>query len=118
MTCVNKNIKVSTFYHRSQAFADGRGGGRGRGRGHNYQGATRASEKGLSNDLGSNVFDYGHKVAPDQIRTTWEKMIQHVGSKFGQDMNNELLTPVVIDEPTHTAAVPARHAQRELVNGL
>jgi hypothetical protein len=30
--------------------------------------------------LGNNVFDYGHKSASDQMQTSWEKLVQHVGT--------------------------------------
>lgn len=97
----------------------GRGGGRGRnhGRGSNYTGATNATKKGLCASLGSNIFDYGGKGAADQLRTSWEKLTQYVGTTFGQDIRNELENKVniTIPEPTHTAAVLARHNAREIV---
>ena len=55
--------------------------GRGRGRGHNYSGANSVSKKGLCTDLGNNVFDYGHKAAAGNMRTSWEKLVQKVGTK-------------------------------------
>jgi alpha-glucuronidase len=36
------------------------------------------------------VFDYGHKEAADQMRTSWEKLTQYVGATYGQDISNEL----------------------------
>ena len=91
------------------------GRGRGRGRGHYYSGGSVASKKGLCSELGNNVFDYGHKGAADQMRTSWEKIVQHVGTNCGSDISNELQnkTPVVTPEPAHTPAVMARHAARE-----
>jgi hypothetical protein len=62
----------------------------------------------------NNVFDYGHKGAADQMRTSWEKLCQHVGSEYGQDIANELQnkTEVVIPEPTHSDDVMTRHQGR------
>jgi hypothetical protein len=99
----------------------GRGGrgnnntGRGRGRGQNYTGASKASKSGLCTTLGNNVFDYGHKAAADQMRTSWEKLVQYVGTNYGQDISNELQNKatVILTEPMHTPAVMARHAIRE-----
>ena len=66
-------------------------------------------------ELGTNVFDYGHKAAADQMRTTMEKIVQYVGANLGPDIANELenKTESVLAEPAHTAAVLARHANRE-----
>ena len=47
-----------------------RGGRGGRGRGQNYAGNQRTSTTGLCAALGYNVFDYGHKAAADQMRTS------------------------------------------------
>ena len=76
----------------------GRGRGRGgRGRGSSYTGANTSSKKGLCAALGDNVFDYGHKAAADQLRTSWEKLVQYVGTTYGQDISNELLNKTRID---------------------
>ena len=90
-------------------------GGRGRARGQNYTGASKASKSGLCTTLGNNVFDYGHKAAADQMRTSWEKIVQYVGTTYGQDISNELQnkTTVTLAEPIHTPTVLARHAIRE-----
>jgi hypothetical protein len=60
------------------------------------------------------VFDYGHKEAADQMRTSWEKLVQYVGATYGQDISNELLnkTAVTHTEPVHTASVMTRHVAR------
>jgi hypothetical protein len=53
---------------------DGRGGhsrGCSRGRGQNYTGSANAARKGLCDNFGTNVFDYGQKSAADQMRTSW-----------------------------------------------
>ena len=33
-----------------------------------------------------NVFNFGHKEAADQMRTSWEKLVQHVSTKYGKDI--------------------------------
>jgi hypothetical protein len=68
----------------------GRGGrgGRSRGRGQNYTGSANAARKGLCDNLGTNVFDYGQKSAAYQIRTSWEKLAQYVGTNYGQVISN------------------------------
>jgi ribosomal protein L15 len=90
-------------------------GGRGRGRGQNYAGAAIALKRGLCTTLGTNVFDYGQKSAADQMRTSWEKLVQYVGTNYGQDISNELQNKitVTIDEPEHTTEVLRRHGVRE-----
>jgi hypothetical protein len=84
-----------------------------RGRGQSYTGATRASKSGLCKTLDNNVFEY--KAAADEMRTSWENLVQYVGVTYGQDIYSELQnkTTVTIPEPTHTAAVMLRHATRE-----
>ena len=58
------------------------------------------------------VFDYGHKAAADQMRTSWEKLAQYVGTIYGQDISNELQnkTTVTLTAPVHTPEVLTRHA--------
>jgi hypothetical protein len=100
----------------------GRGGrgsagrGKSRGRGHNCTGTSVSSKKGLCEALGINVFDYGQKAAADQMRTSWEKITEYVGTTYGQDTSNELQnkTTVVIAEPVHTPAVLLRNQTREV----
>jgi hypothetical protein len=58
------------------------------GRGQNYTGARMAAKSGLCAALGNN--DYGHRAAADQMRTSWEKLVQFVGTNYGQDKSNEL----------------------------
>jgi hypothetical protein len=91
--------------------------GRGRGRGQNYTGSANAAQRGLCTNLGTNVFDYGQKSAADQIRTSWEKLVQYVGTNYGQDINNKLQNKVwvVLTEPVHTDDVLARHSVREVM---
>jgi hypothetical protein len=65
-------------------------GGRGRGRGQNYNGSANAAKRGMCTNRGTNVFDYGQKSAADQMRTSWEKLVQYVGTNYGKYINNEL----------------------------
>ena len=90
----------------------GERGGRGRRRGQNYTGARMAAKSGLCTALGINVFDYGHRAAADQMRTSWEKLVQFMGTNYGQDISNELQNkiPVILSEAVHTPEVLARHA--------
>jgi hypothetical protein len=88
----------------------------GRGRRQGYTGAAeKASKSGLCKTLDNNVFDYGHKAAADQMRTSWEKLVQYVGATYGQDICNELQNKATVNlaEPVHTAAVMSRHVARE-----
>jgi len=96
----------------------GNNGGRssGRGCGPNYSGASNKTLKnGLCTTLGTHIFDFGHKAAADQMRTTWEKLVQYVGTTYGQDISNELQNKatVTLPGPQHSPAVMARHAIRE-----
>jgi hypothetical protein len=95
----------------------GRGSGKSHGRGNNYTGTSSTVKKGLCAALTSNVFDYGQKGLADQMRTTWEKIVQYVGTTYGQDICNELQnkTMVTIPQPTHTTDVLNRHQARELM---
>ena len=104
----------------------GRGGGRGgrstthngrggRGRGTYYSGTGAVvKHKGLCAALNNHVFDYGQKGAADQMRTTWEKIVHHVGTIYGHDISNELQNKrtVIITKPEHTQDVLEKHADR------
>jgi hypothetical protein len=59
----------------------------------------------------------GQKFAADQMRTSWEKLVQYVGINYGQDISNELQNKfwVVITEPVHTDDVLTRHIVREFM---
>ena len=89
----------------------------GRGRGSNYTGSASAPKKGLCTALSANVFDYGTKGTADQMRTSWEKLVQYIGTNYGQDISNELQNKAVITlaEPTHSATVLARHVVHEMM---
>jgi hypothetical protein len=86
--------------------------GHGCARGQNYTGARMVAKSGLCAALGNNVFDYGHREAADQMQTLWEKLVQLVGTNYGQDISNELqnMIPVKLTKPVHTPEVLARHA--------
>jgi hypothetical protein len=85
----------------------GRGSGRGgRGRGHNYTGTTSTPKKGLCTTLGSNVFDYGQKSSADQMRISWEKLVQYVGITYGQDISNELQNKKTVTVPDPCPSTP------------
>jgi hypothetical protein len=90
-------------------------GGRGRGRGQNYSGSAKTENKGLCDNLGTNVFDYGKKSAADLMRTSWEKLVQYVGTNYGQDISNELQNNISVDiiEPVHSAEVLSKYGLRE-----
>jgi hypothetical protein len=64
------------------------GGRGGRGRGQNYNGPASTAKKGMCANLGTNVFDYGQKSASDLMCTLWEKLVQYVGTNYGQDIIN------------------------------
>jgi hypothetical protein len=61
------------------------------------------------------VFDYGQKSAADQMRTSWEKLAQYVGTNYGQDISNKLQNKitVILIEPVHTDDVLLKHSMRE-----
>ena len=86
----------------------GRGNGgrrRGKGRGKNYTGNTQTTKKGMNKALGGIVFDYGQKAAAYQMRTSWEKVTEYVGTTYGQDISNKLQNKVTgtLAEPAHEA---------------
>jgi hypothetical protein len=74
--------------------------------------------KGLCSALGNHAFDYGQKAATDQMRTTWEKIVHHVGTIYGHDISNKQLNKktVLIPEPKYTPEVLAKHQDRVLRN--
>ena len=69
-------------------------------RGYRYYGAT-PKHKGLYSALRKNVFDYGQKASADQMITTWEKIVHHVGTIHGYNISNELLNnkTIIITKP-------------------
>jgi hypothetical protein len=69
----------------------------------------------LCANLGTNVFDYGQKSAADKMHTSWEKLVQYVGTNYGQDISNELQNKitVILVKPVHTDDVLLKHILRE-----
>jgi hypothetical protein len=92
-------------------------GGSDRGRGHNYTGSVNSAKRGMCTNLGTNVFEYGQKSTSDQMRTSWENLVQYVGTNYGQDINSELENKVwvILTEPVYTEDVLARHNVREVM---
>ena len=85
--------------------------GRGRSaKGFSYYGATN-KHKGLCSTLGIHVFDYGQKTSSDQIKTTWKKLVHHVGTINGYDISNELINKkrLNISKPEQTQDVLDAH---------
>jgi hypothetical protein len=50
------------------------------------------------------------------MRTTWEKIVHHIGTIYGHNISNELQNKktVTIDEPEHMQAVLDKHADKEV----
>jgi hypothetical protein len=73
------------------------------------------TKKGLCATLGTNVFDYGQTSAADLMRTSWEKLMQYVGTNNRQDISNELQNKISVDiiEPVYSAEVLRKHGLRE-----
>ena len=93
---------------------EGRGGrGRAAARGSNYAGTT-VKAKGLCSALGAHVFDYGQKGAADQMKVTYEKIVQHIGTVYGQDISNELQNrkKIVLEPPEYTQDIKDKHIER------
>jgi hypothetical protein len=82
-------------------------GGRERGRVQNYTGSANTKKKGLCANIGTNVFDCGQKSAADLMRTSWEKLVQYVGTTYGQDISKELQNKIYVDiiGPVHSDEV-------------
>ena len=105
----------------------GRGGGRnpggaGRGCGGRSTGRTsttttipKSTYKGLCAELEGNVFDIGQRTSANLLRTTLEKIIQYVGTKYGEDIAAEIDTRTATSTtvPAHTAEVLRKHAAKE-----
>ena len=54
--------------------------------------------------LDNHIFEYGQKASSDQMITTWEKLVHHVGTIHGHNISNWLLNKktVIITKPDHT----------------
>ena len=55
----------------------------------------------------AHVFDYGQKRAADQMKVTYEKIVQRVGTIYGQDISNELQNrkKIILDPPEYTQEI-------------
>jgi len=85
----------------------GRGRSGGRGPGRTSSTTTKPTQKGLCADLEINVFDIGQRTSADLLRTTLEKVIQYVGTKYGEDIADELENRLqaTASTPQHTTEV-------------
>ena len=96
---------------------DGRGSAnkKGRGRGDGYTPKTSNKKVGMCAELHHHIFDYGVANAADLLRTTQEKIAQYVGSKYGEDIANEVTNKVVVTvpPPQYSAAIMTRHQEWE-----
>ena len=96
---------------------DGRGSAnkKGRGRGDGYTPKTSNKKVGMCAELHHHIFDYGVANAADLLRTTQEKIAQYVGSKYGEDIANEVTNKqaVVVPPPQYSAAIMTRHQEWE-----
>lgn len=95
------------------------GPARGRGRGNRSGGrsstVTDLKKKGLCAALGHHVFDHGDKSSANQVKTSWEKLTNHVGTLYGTDIATELATgtKLHIVQPEHSALVQLKHQEEE-----
>ena len=70
-----------------------------------------STKTGACKSLGTHVFDYGPKNAADQMATTWEQIVIHVGTNMGEDISNELRNrkETIIPKPEIPPDVVARY---------
>ena len=63
------------------------------------------------------MFGYSQKSAVDQTRSSWDKLVQYVGTNYGQDISNELQNKLTVNlvEPVHAPEVIVQHIIRERV---
>ena len=61
------------------------------------------------------MFDYGQKASADQMRTSWEKLVQYVGTSYGHDISNDLQNKLagVLPDPEYELSILMRHGARE-----
>ena len=97
----------------------GRGGGSGRskisriGKGSHagigkYDTYSKEKENSrISKALGNSMFTLEGKNSADVMRTTWEKVVQHIGISLYQDISTELRTRalILIPAPTHSQEI-------------
>ena len=88
------------------------GRGLGGGRDSSYSGGKSKSTKvGLCKDLEANIFDFGTASAADQMQITQEKIAQYIGTRYGEDIANELQNKLrdVIPAPAYSPSTLTRH---------
>jgi hypothetical protein len=92
-------------------------GGGGHGRGQNCTGSTNTTKKGLCGNPVTNVFDYGQKSAADLMCSSWEKLVQYVGTNYDQDISNELQNKITvyIIETVNSDEVLRNHGLRKSI---
>ena len=100
----------------------GRGGqkardGRGHEKGNSYPSHINNlnnNNKGFCSALEHHVFDHGQKGATYKMRTTWEKIDNHVGTIYDHDISNEFQNKKRINilQPKQTHQVKDKHLKR------
>ena len=112
--CIIMSVRGGRSSYRG-GLGNGNCNGKRRSRGHNYYGTNSTTKRGLCNTLGTSVIDYVHKSEVDQTRSSWEKLVQYVGTNYGQDISNELQNKLTVNlvEPVHSPEVIAQHIIRE-----
>jgi hypothetical protein len=98
----------------------GRGGRNGRNKNPPAKGSGSTPStkfKGQLKDLPDDTFDFGSKGVADQMRRTWEKIVNHAGSAFGSDIGVELgnRSKLVIPKPQDDPEDLARHEDEQKV---
>ena len=80
----------------------------------------QVKQKGLCAALGECVFNYGQKGAADQMRTTWTRIVHHVGMIHGHDISKELLnrTRITVPKPLYPSEMLHTHAASEVMREL
>ena len=53
------------------------------------------------------MFTYEEKNSADEMQTTWEKAVQHIGISMGQNISTELRTRtlMVLPKPTYSQEI-------------
>ena len=61
------------------------------------------------------MFDYSQKSAADQTRSSWDKLVQYLGTHYGQYISNELQNKLTVNlvELFHEPEVIEQHVIRE-----
>jgi hypothetical protein len=105
-----------------QGGCGGNGGRAGRGRGGRGKGANatiprKASEVEACKELEGHIFTIGSGNKGndgEMLRTSMEKMATYIGTKFGDEAAQELISSkrITAPEPAHSQAILDRHAAR------